>query len=230
MPSVVLGEAHLKYNGVSYYRGHAEEVELLSIGEKRTPITKQNFLEVKDRLPVDNFRNVKSTVVEIDRQKVSAGDFATKVSAIIPVSGVPIPVKLTADEASKKFKDDELKLVKISMEAADVVRAINDSPAKRNKLIDWGNDARVAHQVFLVIEAKTARAFDNNASVEVSVGVKGVLELTVGGSKSSKEAITVTMEEGACFAYLLAKIDWDAKQKKNINKATDVDTDQWGIN
>ena len=230
MPSVVLGEAHLKYNGVSYYRGHAEEVELLSIGEKRTPITKQNFLEVKDRLPVANIRNVKSTVVEIDRQKVSSGDFATKVSAIIPVSGVPIPVKLTADEATKKFKADELKLVKVSMEAADVVRAINDSPAKRDKLIDWGNDARVAHQLFLVMEAETARAFDNNASVEVSVGVKGVLELTVGGSKSSKEAITVTMEEGACFAYLLAKIDWDAKQKKNINKATDVDTDQWGVN
>ncbi len=230
MTSVVLGEAHLKYGGVSYYRGHAEEVELLSIGEKRTPLTKQNYLEVKDRLPVGNIRGVKSTVVEIDTAKLSAGDFGAKISAIIPAGGVPIPVKLSADEASRKFKAAELKLVKISMEAADVVRAINDSPMKRNKLIDWGNDARVAHQLFLVIEAKTARAFDNNVSVEVSVGVKGVLELTVGGSKSAQGATTVTMEPGCCFAYLLAEIDWDAKMKKNINKAIDVDDDQWGLN
>lgn len=230
MAITTLGEAHLKYNGVSYYRAHAEEVELLSIGEKKTPITSANHLEVKDRLPLDTIRDVKSTVVEIDTEKVTAGDFKTKISAIIPVSGVPIPVKLTADEATKKFRGAELKLVKITMEAADVVRAINDSPRKRNKLIDWGNDARIAHQLFLVMEAKTARAFDNNVSVDVSVGVKGVLELSVGGSSSSSGRTTVTMEPGVCFAYLLARIDWDAKQKKNINKAVDVDSDPWGLN
>ena len=52
MANVAVKENHLTFGGVSYFRGHAEEVEIGSIGEKRTPLTKQNYLEVKDRIPV----------------------------------------------------------------------------------------------------------------------------------------------------------------------------------
>ena len=48
MPNVVVKENHLTFGGVAYFRGHAEDVEIGSIGEKRTPLTKQNYLEVKD--------------------------------------------------------------------------------------------------------------------------------------------------------------------------------------
>lgn len=229
MANVAVHESHLKYGGVTYYRGHAEEVELGSIGQKRTPITKQNYLEVKDRLPVANLRGVKSTVVEIDSTTLTQQDIGAKVSAIIPVSGVPVPTKLAADAAFKQLKASELKLVKLSIETGNIVRAINDSPAKRKLLIEWGNDARVAHQVFLVMSAATARAFDNNVDVDLSVGVDGVFSATVGGGSSSSGKTTVRYAKDSTFAYLLCSIDWDAKQKKNINKATDADDDQWGL-
>jgi len=229
MANVAVHEAHLKYGGVCYYRGHAEEIELGSIGEKRTPILKQNYLEPKDRLPVVNLKGVKSTIVEIDSSTLSQSELGAKVSAIVPVSGVPVPVKLGADAAFKQMKTNQLKLVKFSIETGDIVRAINDSPAKRTLLIDWGNDARVAHQVFLVMDATTARAFDNNVSVELSVGVDGVFSATVGGGSSSSGKTTVKYAKDSTFAYLLCKIDWDANQKKNINKAVDCDDDQWGM-
>lgn len=229
MANVAIHESHLKYGGVCFYRGHAEEVRLLSIGEKRTPITKQNYLEAKDSLPLVNARGVKSTIVEIDSATLSQSDLGAKVSAIVPVSGVPVPVKLGADAAFKQLKANELKLVKFSLETSDVVRTINDSPAKRQLLIDWGNDARVAHQVFLVMQASTARAFDNNVAVELSVGVDGVFSATVGGSSGSSGKTTVKYAPDSTFAYLLCKIDWDANQKKNIKKALDADDDQWGL-
>lgn len=230
MAAVKVGEAHLKYNGISYYRGHAEEVILRSIGEKRTPITQQNYLEVKDSLPAGKVSGVKSTVVEIDTETTSQNDFAAELSVIIPVSGLPVPVKLSPEAAFKQIKSNQLKLVKFSIEATDVVKAINESPAKRNLLIDWGDDARVAHQVFVVMDAKTSTAFDNNAAVELSVGVDGIFSATVGASSSKQGTTTVNFAPGSTFAYLLAKIDWDATQKKNITKATDVDDDQWGVN
>jgi hypothetical protein len=229
MANVAVHESHLKYGGVCYYRGHAEEVELGSIGEKRTPITKQNYLEVKDRLPVANLKGVKSTIVEIDTSSLSQQDFGTRISAIIPVSGVPVPVKLGVDAAFSQLKSSELKLVKFSLETGDIVRAINDSPAKRQLLIDWGNDARVAHKLFLVMAAKTAQAFDKNVGVDLSVGVDGVFSASVGGGSSSTGKTTVKYAKDSTFAYLLCSIDWDAKQKKNINKAIDADDDQWGM-
>ena len=229
MAHVAVHENHLTYGGVCYFRGHAEEVELGSIGEKRTPLTKQNYLEVKDHLPVAKLKGVKSTIVEIDDSSLSQSELGAKVSAIVPVSGVPVPVKLAADTAYKQLKSNDLKLVKFSLETSDVVRAINDSPAKRTLLIDWGNDARVAHQVFLVMDATTARAFDRNVSVELSVGVDGVFNATVGGGSSSSGKTTVKYAKDSTFAYLLCKVDWDANQKKNINKAVDADDDQWSL-
>ena len=89
MAHVAVHENHLTYGGVCYFRGHAEEVELGSIGEKRTPLTKQNYLEVKDHLPVAKLKGVKSTIVEIDDSSLSQSELGAKVSAIVPVSGVP---------------------------------------------------------------------------------------------------------------------------------------------
>lgn len=88
MANVVVKENHLTFGGVRYFRGQAEEVELGSIGEKRTPITGQHYLEVKDRIPPRKFDAVKSTVVDIDFSRTSSNAFDTAVSVI--VKGVPV--------------------------------------------------------------------------------------------------------------------------------------------
>ena len=46
-------DSHLTFGGVAYFRAHAEDVELGSIGERRSLVTKENYLEVKDRIPVN---------------------------------------------------------------------------------------------------------------------------------------------------------------------------------
>jgi len=225
MANVVVAENHLTFGGVAYFRGNAEEVEIGSIGEKRTPLTKQNYLEVKDRIPVPNIAVTKSTVVGIDFTKTSKSAFNTVVSAI--VKGVP--VKFSGDATFEKLKSGELKLVKFSVSNNDMEDAANKSPKALQDLIEWGNDARIAHQVFIVMEASLASQFDNNVTVDLSVGAKG-LEAKVGGSGSASGTTAVQISKGTCFAYLLAKIDWDAKQKKNKTKIIDLDDDQWSFN
>ena len=66
MKNVVVKENHLTFGGVAYFRAHAEEVEIGSIGEKRKPLFKQNYLEVKDRLIIPDGNIVKATEAEID--------------------------------------------------------------------------------------------------------------------------------------------------------------------
>lgn len=224
MANVVVKENHLTFGGVAYFRGHAEEVEIGSIGEKRTPLTKQNYLEVKDRIPVPNIDVTKATVVDIDFTKTSKSAFDTAVSALIK----GVPVTFSGDASFEKLKSGDLKLVKFSVSTNDMMKAANSSPQKLQSLIEWGNDARIAHQVFIVMEASLANQFDNNVTVDLSVGAKG-LEAKVGGSGSASGTTTVQISKGTCFAYLLAKIDWDAKLKKNQTKIVDLDDDQWSF-
>lgn len=224
MANVSVHENHLTFGGLSYFRGNAEEVEIGSIGEKRTPLTKQNYLEVKDRIPVPKIDVAKATVAEIDFTKTSKSAFNTVVSALIK----GVPVKFNGDATFDKLRSGELKLVKLSVETNAMKNAANKAPRALKDLIEWGNDARIAHEVFVVMEASMANQFDNNVAVDLSAGVKG-LEAKVGGSGSGSGTTSVVLSRGTCFAYLLAKIDWDAKQKKNQTRIVDLDDDQWSF-
>jgi hypothetical protein len=121
-----------------------------------------------------------------------------------------------------------LKLVKFSVSVPDMKRAANDSPAPIENLISLGKDARIVHQVFVAIDAAPATKFDNDVSVDLSVG-KGPLKATVGVGSSSSGETTVEISKGTTFAYLLAKIDWDANLRRNKTKIMDLDDDQWSF-
>ena len=224
MTNVVVKENHLTFGGIAYFRAHAEEVEIGSIGEKRKPLTKQNYLEVKDRVLVPKKNIVKATVAEIDFIKTSKKAFNVKARAI--VNGVP--AKLSGSAVFDKLRSGELKLVKFSISNNDMKRAINDSPQQLQDLIYWGNDARVVLQVFIVIEAEMANVFSRDIEVGLAAGFSG-LEAEIGAGFSASGSTTVKLSQGTCFAYLLAKIDWDAKKKKDRTSIIDLDDDQWGL-
>ena len=122
MTNVVVKENHLTFGGIAYFRAHAEEVEIGSIGEKRKPLTKQNYLEVKDRVLVPKKNIVKATVAEIDFIKTSKKAFNVKARAI--VNGVP--AKLSGSAVFDKLRSGDLKLVKFSISNNDMKRTLVD--------------------------------------------------------------------------------------------------------
>lgn len=225
MPNVVVAENHLTYGGIKYFRGNAEEAEIGSMGVKRTPVFGQNYLEVKDQIPVKKIKVFKSTIVEIDFNKTSKSSFNRNGSVIIK----GIPVKESGSVVFERLKSGLLKLVKFSISNNDMKKAANNSPKKIRDLINWGNNARIVNQVFIVMAAKVANRFDNNITGNISVGVQGI-EASVGGSSSTSGTTTVSISKGSCFAYLLLEPVWDAKQKKNKTEIIDFNDDQWGIN
>lgn len=229
MSNIVVKDNHLTFGGKSYFRGGAEDVEIGSIGEKRVPLFGQNYLEVKDRIPASNINVMQSEVFEIDTSTLSKTDVHTNVTAIVPVSGVPVPTTLDANEAFEKLKSSKLKLVKFSVMNNDMIKAANNSPEKLQYLIDWGGDARIALQVFIVMDAELSTKFNNNGNVTISAGADKVVKATVGVSGSASGETTVKLPKGTCFAYLLAKIDWDAQLKKNKTKIRGLEDDQWGL-
>lgn len=224
MPNVVVKESHLTYGGIAYFRAHAEEIELGSIGEKRKPLAKQNYLEVKDRILIPEDNIVEATVVDIDFSKSSK--VALNASGSGVVSGVPAKAGVKA--SFERFKSGDLKLVKFSVSNRNIIKAANQSKDQLDQLIRWGRDARIAHQIFVVMEAKLANEFSRGVDVNISAGVNG-LEAKVGGGFSASGKTDVKISKDTCFAYLLLKIEWDEKKKANRTKIVDLNDDQWGL-
>ena len=223
MSKIVLTNNHFNLNGVKYFTGGADNVDLGSIGEKLTPITGVNRLVVKDSIPPGHITGVKSTVVEFDETKSSRNAFGTTVAAI--VKGVPVQVG--GDVAFSKLTQREFKLVKFSVPHEQMKRATNDSPRALQNLIRYGNDARIVHQFIYLMEGEESTYFDNDVSVSLAAG-KGMMEATVDSRHTSSRTVTIKLAH-VTLAYLLAKIDWDAHQDKNKTRIVDLDDDSWGL-
>lgn len=216
--NVNVSESHFTYGGIAYFRGHAEEIQLGSIGEKQTPLTKMNYLEAQDHIPAEKIGRAEVIKVDVDFTEIKQAGFDLNVSAAI--QGVPVSASTALH--GNKASESELSLLKFSIEAIDMLRVVNGLPAQLGHLKRWGGKARIAHQVFVVVEATLATMFAAAGRVDLMAG-SGPLRAAVGGSRSTHSTSVVSISRGTCFAYLLAKIDW---KKDRIHELHD---DQWGL-
>lgn len=213
MANVNVTENHLTFGGVKYFRGKAESVMIGDFGDKKTPITGQNYLSIQDNLPAPKIKVSRATVAAIDFKKSKKAD----VKAGLKVAGW----SGSAEAAYKGLKSGDLKLVKLEMQLGEVRDAFNRSPKALDNLASCGKDGRVAHEIFVVMKASMASEFTAGGKIEASKS-GGSLGLSVGGSGSHK----VTVGKGTTFAYLLCKPDWKGLGKKEIKKFKD---DQWSF-
>jgi hypothetical protein len=214
----VVKDNHLNFNGKSYFRGGSEDIYLGAYGEKKQPLTKTNYLEVQDGIPVPKLKVREAVEVKIDFSKTSEKDFLANIN----VAGV---FKGSSGTAYKDMKSGKLRLVKFTVDNEDMKTAANDSPKALNNLKSYGNDVRIASQVFIVMDAEIARTFTSASSYEVSLSA-GLIKVSVAGGGGSSGTTTVSVSAGSCFAYGLVKLDWNDNKTK-ITKLTD---DQWSLN
>lgn len=214
MANVNVFENHLTFGGVKYFRGKAESVMPGDQGEIKRPVFGQNYLSIQDNLPANKLKVDKVTITTIDFAKSKKGDVTGGLNAVA-WSG-------SADAAWDALKEGTLKLVKFEMTLGALRDAYNDAPQARGRLDDYGSDARVAHEIFVVMSAKYASAFNNSGTIAASKA-GGKLSLSVNASGST----TVTVSAGSTYAYLLADPKWDGKG--DGRKISSFKDDQWGL-
>ena len=222
MADAIVHENTLEFNGKKYFRAGSSELGIGSVGEKRTPIAKANYLEPKDHLRAAKIKIHEIGPVKIDSQRTSKKDFLASISV------AKVFKLFSVDHAYEDVRDNKLSLIFFSVETSDMVRAINDSPAIREDLKRWGNDARVVTSGFTIVKAETAKHFASSTSAEAEVTVDSITinpKLTV----SSGGDTTVSFPRGSYFAYGLSSIEWDDKNEKHANRVVDLKTDQPGL-
>jgi hypothetical protein len=231
MARVVVKSNHLTWEGKPYFCGGADEVLLGSYGEKKTPLTRQNYLEVQGTIPASKLKVRLADVCTIDF--ANSDKFSVSHSGVAEgiIDGVPVKASISGNVSVDFGATGHLRLVKLIVENEAMERAIEDAPTVLDRLRSYGNDARICHQVFVVMEASLAEALDVSGSLTLagSAGIEGLKisgTQTVSGGKTRNT--TVTMAKGSTFAYLLLKIDWNHSgfKKTDIDKLTD---DTWSL-
>ncbi len=214
----VVKDNHLSFNGKNYFRGGSEDIYLGAYGEKKTPLTQTNYLEVQDGIPAPKLKVKEAVEVKIDFDKTSKTEFLANIN-------VSVVFKASPKTAYEDMVNHKLKLVKLVVDNEDMKYAANHSPKALDNLKSYGNDARIANQIFVVMDAEMTKTFTSAKSFNVTLS-QGLVKVTAEGSSTTSGATTVTVSEGSCFAYGLVKLDWD-KGKDQIEKITD---DQWSLN
>lgn len=223
MATARVKNTHLHFNGVNYFRGKSTNVIVGSYGKKMTPIGKENYLEIQGNVPAKNIAKASAQIITIDEESYSKVNFGAEVPAII--NGVK--TTFSGDAAIEKIKKSELKLVLLTVTMNQMANAVNKSSGALENLKNYGNDARIAVEIFSILSADLASTITSSGSLDISAEAQGI-RASVNGSGSGSKKTSVILPEGSCFAYLLAKAKWKMKflKKVEVERLTD---DQWGM-
>ena len=221
---VVIKNNHFTYGGIAYFRSNAHLVTVGAYGEKKSPVTKPNYLFVQGVLPAPKLDTIKATVVDIDYRQSNDADITADVR--------PMQLEFAGGSVSaarRAASEGKLKLVMLHMLPEKMEAAINDSPQVRDNLNEYGNDARVVLQTWVIMAAEMADRIKSNSAADVKATIKGITIGLNGSAQSSRET-EVVVESGATFGYLLGKFEWDANSKKKRTKIVRINPDTWSFN
>jgi hypothetical protein len=195
-----------------------------SYGEKATPIFGQNKLEPMDHIPAPKLDGKirKFPPIAIDTEKSSKSNF----TGIADASLKPIGAKGGSLSAIyEDLSENRLKLVRLRVEPEDMEREVNNSPKVLERLREYGSDARIVHELFVITEAAFADSFTGGVKFDVSVDALDMLSIKASGGTTVRGKDTIVLAPGTCLAYLLLKPDWN-KGKTQIEKFV---VDEWSI-
>jgi hypothetical protein len=188
-------------DGNRYFRRNSIELGIGKYGEKKTPITQANSLEVDGGISAALLEGKirKSQPYEIDWSKESQADVTGSASLFFNLEG-------TADFTLNRAREAKLKLVRFHIEGADLATALNNDKGALAEMKREGNDARVCSSVWVVMSGELAHRFESSVRLSVS-GNAGALQLGVEGGGAWKGEEKITLSAGTIFAYGLHKID-----------------------
>lgn len=219
--SIVITDSKFKYNGVSYFRGKSENVDLASYGDKKTPVGKVNYLAVQNNVKREHVAKVSVKITgpyAIDWSKYTDADVNADI-AYLTASG-------TAGFSRSAAKSANLKLVKLALHEGPLKKLLNQhANGARNYLADEGSSGRVVSEVWVVSEAQLAEDITRCGSVS-GAGSKGAIKITMDLNKCTNVQSSVEVPSMTTFAYLLHKVK---KWNKDKTKVEDLEDDSSGV-
>jgi hypothetical protein len=210
---------HFRFEGIAYFRGHADAVQLGDAGEKRQPASQPSHLAVQACVARDTLPMGRASLIDVHAIAFSGSDIGT--SVVVPGVGT-----LGASTLARQLADQTLALVKLETAAEDIVAAADESPAVIAALVRAGSKGRLVHQVFVILEMKTALHFTCASSFEAN-GAGTAWSIT--GTRADGSRTVLTIVPGTTFAYLLLKPKRAANQQRHETRIEAWEEESWSL-
>lgn len=218
-------EHFFEHNGLKYFRGKAEDVELASYGQKKAELSKDPYLAIQNKVKSQHLTGRVKGVepVAVAWNTTSKGDIGAR--GFLNVFGVKgeRAIETSYDEAQK----GKVKLVGFTIDEGPLRTMLNtDADGARKYLESEGQDGRIVSKIWVAMLGEMADDFSASAGYTVSANVLGIgLDIIAkGGTKGSQK---ISLAKGATFAYGLHRVkDWN-KGKTKIENMED-DNKSWG--
>jgi hypothetical protein len=211
------------YSGFSYFRGSAEDINLASYGEKKTPVGKTNYLARQNDVNRSHLGNVKVTVsgpYYINWNSYSNTAVNANIDYLTAAGG-------TASFSRTTAKSANLKLIKFSLSEGEQKKLLNSyASGARNYLKTEGGDGRFVSSVWVVMDASLASDIKSCGSVSGS-GTHSGFKVTIDVSSCRGSVSKIDVPPGTTFAYGLYKVK---KWNSGKTKIKDMEDDQKGLN
>ncbi len=217
---------YINLEGFKYFVGGASSILFGGYGVKKTPIGpgKLNYLDQWDTIPAPKLAEVDVTTTTLTVEFADHKGINLFDSIKVPGLGSGRVTLSVGD-----FNTGKVKLMKVSPEGdSELIRQINNSPAVKQKLIDFGGGARVVESVVIAIDAKLHSEFTASLSTKGAVVVDGVMVKAEKAANWTNE-VTVDVGAGTCIGYSLGEPKWDATRDKNKTTVTELRPDQQGL-
>jgi hypothetical protein len=198
---------HFRFEGIAYFRGHADAVQLGDAGEKRQPASQPSHLAVQACVARDKLAIGRATLIDVHAIAFSGSDIGT--SVVVPGVGT-----LGASTLA------------LETPAEDIVAAADESPAVIAALVRAGSKGRLVHQVFVILEMKTALHFTCASSFEAN-GAGTAWSIT--GTRADGSRTVLTIVPGTTFAYLLLKPKRAANQQRHETRIEAWEEESWSL-
>ena len=207
MSAYTLKNKSLKVNNTKYYRSNG--VQLGDVGEKKTSIFSVNRVDSQSNIPAPKM------FVKYGESISMTSEFAGDISASVSYKG------LTGSMFRKQLTNGDLKLIRYFMENRDIENGIESSSRLIESIRNFGRDARVVSDVWVVVEAEMYEATKGGGKLSFKRSASGEAKL--------ERKTTVVLSPDTVIAYMLQKIDWEEKQKKNWSKIAKLIEDPKGL-
>jgi hypothetical protein len=207
MGAYALTKNSLKVNNTRYYRSNG--VQIADVGEKKTNIFTVNHIDSQSNIPAPKVKIKYGEAINM------TSEFANDISGEVNFKG------LSVSAFKKKLTDGELKLVRYFMENRDIENGIESSPKLIDSIQGFGRDARVVSDIWVVVEAEIYEKTRGDGKLSFKSSASGAVKL--------ERETTVVLSPDTVFAYMLKKIDWEEKLKKNWAKIKHLDEDPKGL-
>jgi hypothetical protein len=207
MDDYKLAKTYLKVNNLKYYRSHG--INLADVGEMKNSLFSVNRIDAQSNIPAPKVK------VKYGESITMNSHFASDLSANFSYNGI------SGSAFRKQLTKGDLKLVRYYMSNRDIENGIEDSPKLIESIRSMGRDARVVSDVWVVVDGQMYSATKG--------GGKFNYQMTGSGKARLKRETTVDFGDTQVLAYMLQKIDWKEKQKKNWSKIDKLIEDPKGL-